>query len=82
MVVVGLEVTNAILPSLLCAGPMFLLVAMPAIFKATLGSGSVAPKDKEWVTNTSYYLAEILVTMAALRDKSMPAVVALYNAIP
>ena len=44
--VVGLEAANAVLPSLLCANPMLPLVAMLAIFKATLDSPLVALKDK------------------------------------
>ena len=43
---VGLEATNAILPSPLCADPMLALAAMLAIFKATLDSPFVVPKDK------------------------------------
>ena len=43
---VSLEATNAILPSLLCANPMLPLVAMLTIFKATLDSLFVVPKDK------------------------------------
>ena len=44
--VVGLEATNAVLPSPLYADPMLPLVAMLAIFKAILDSPFVAPKDK------------------------------------
>ena len=44
---VGLEAANAILPSLLCTDPMLPLVSALAIFKATLDSPFVAPKDKE-----------------------------------
>ena len=44
--VVGLEATNAILPSPFCADPMLPLVAMLTIFKATLDSPLVALKDK------------------------------------
>ena len=43
---VGLEATNAILPSLLCANQMLPLVGMLAIFQAMLDSPFVAPKDK------------------------------------
>ena len=43
---VGLEAANAILPSPLCNDPMLPLVATLAIFKATLDSPFVAPKDK------------------------------------
>ena len=42
----SLEATNAILPSPLCANPIPPLVATLAIFKATLDSLFVAPKDK------------------------------------
>ena len=43
---VGLEATNAILPSSLCVDPMLPLVGTLAIFQATLDSPFVAPKDK------------------------------------
>ena len=43
---VGLEATNAILPSPLCTDPMLPLAAMLAIYKATLDSPFVVPKDK------------------------------------
>ena len=43
---VSLEAANAILPSPLCANPMLPLVAMLAIFMATLDSPFVALKDK------------------------------------
>ena len=43
---VGLEATNAILPSSLYANPMLPLADTLAIFKATLDSLFVAPKDK------------------------------------
>ena len=43
---VGLEATNAILPSPLCADPMLPLAAMLTIFKATLNSLLVVPNDK------------------------------------
>ena len=46
VMVVGLEATNAVLPLSLCADPMLPLVGMLAIFKATLESPFVAPKDK------------------------------------
>ena len=46
MMVVGLEATNAVLPSSLCADPMFPLAGTLAIFKATLESPFVALKDK------------------------------------
>ena len=41
-----LKVANAILPSPFYADPMLLLAAMLAIFRATLDSPLVAPKDK------------------------------------
>ena len=44
--VVGFETANAILPSSLCAGPMLPLVAILAIFRATLDSPYVVLKDK------------------------------------
>ena len=40
---VGLEATNAVLPSSLCANPMLPLAATLAIFRAMLDSPSVAP---------------------------------------
>ena len=43
---VGLEATNAILPSPLYTDPMLPLVATLAIFKAILSSPSVVLKDK------------------------------------
>ena len=43
---VGLEAANAILPSPLCADPMLPLVATLTIFKATLESLLVVPKNK------------------------------------
>ena len=43
---VGLEAAKAILPLSLCADPMLPLAGMLAIFKATLESPFVAPKDK------------------------------------
>ena len=43
---VSLEAANAILPSSLCADPMFPLVGTLAIFQAMLDSPFVAPKDK------------------------------------
>ena len=45
-IAVGLEAANTILPFPLCANPMLPLVATLAIFKATLDSPSVAPKDQ------------------------------------
>ena len=44
--VVGLEATNTILPLSLCTNPMLPLVGTFAIFRATLESPFVAPKDK------------------------------------
>ena len=46
-IVVILEATNAILPLPLYADPMLSLVATLAAFKATLGSDSMVPKDKD-----------------------------------
>ena len=43
---VSLEAANAVLPSSLCANPMLPLAGTLSIFKATLGSPFVAPKDK------------------------------------
>ena len=43
---VGLEATNAILPSPLCTDPMLPLVATLAIFKATLDNPFVVLKNK------------------------------------
>ena len=77
----GLGATNAILPPPLCADPMLPLVATLAIFRAMLDSPSVAPKDKEQVTKAGDYLAKRLAIVAALVDKSMPAVAALYDTI-
>ena len=79
---VGLEAANAILPSPLCADPMLSLVAILAIYKATLDSPSVVMKDKAQVTDTGNYLAKKLATVASQVDKSTPTMVALYNAIP
>ena len=44
--VVGLEAANAVLPLSLCTDPMLPLAGMLAIFKATLESPFVEPKDK------------------------------------
>ena len=81
VIAVGLEVANAILPSPFCADPMLPLVATLAIFKATLDSPLVVPKDKVQVTEAGNYLAERLATIAVLMDKSMPIAAALFNAI-
>ena len=78
----GLEAANAVLPSSLCTNLMLPLAGMLAIFKATLESPFVAPKDKAQVTKVGDYLAKRLATIAALVDKSMPIVVALFDAIP
>ena len=43
---VGLEATNAVLPSSLCTDPMLPLAGMLTIFQAMLDSPFVAPKDK------------------------------------
>ena len=43
---VGLEATNAVLPSPLCIDPMLPLAAMLTVFRATLDSPLVVPKDK------------------------------------
>ena len=56
--VVGLKAVNTILASLLYTDSMLPLVATLAIFKATLYSNSVAPKDKEQVTKVGDYLAK------------------------
>ena len=61
---------------------MLPLVATLAIFKAMLDSLSVAPKDKVQVTEVGDQLAKRLATIAALVDQSLPAVVALFDAIP
>ena len=45
VIVVGLEATSAILACPLCADPMLTLVAILKIFRATLDSLLVAPKD-------------------------------------
>ena len=79
---VNLEATNAVLPSPLCADPMLPLVAMLAIFRAMRDSPSKALKDKAQVAKAGDYLAERLASMAVLVDKSIPTVVALFDAIP
>ena len=43
---VGLETTNAVLPSPLCIDPMLPLAAMLTVFRAMLDSPLVVPKDK------------------------------------
>ena len=69
---VGLEATNNILRSSLFVDPMPPMVAMLAIFNATLDSLLVALKNKVQVTKVGNYLAKRLTTIAALVDKSMP----------
>ena len=78
---VSLEATNSILPSQLYTNSILPLVANLAVFKATLVSQSIAPKDKGQVTKAGNYLAEWLETVVLLVNKSMPTVVPLYNAI-
>ena len=80
--VVGLKAANAVLPSSLCTNPMPPLAGMLAIFKATPECSFVAPKDKAQVAKVGNYLAEWLASIAALVDKSMPIVAALFDAIP
>ena len=80
--VFGLEAANTILTSSLCADPMLPLAAILAIFKATLDSPSVVPKDKGKVAEAGNYLAKGLATIAMLVDRSMLEVVALFDAIP
>ena len=58
VVVSGLEVANAMLPSPFCTNPMLPLAATLAIFKAMLDTDSLALKDKEHVTESSDYLAK------------------------
>ena len=79
--VVGLEVTNAILPSPFYADPMLPLAAMLPIFKDMLDSESVAPKDKKQVSEAGKFFAKWLVTGAVLVDNSIPTIVAVYDAI-
>ena len=79
---VSLEAANAILPSSLCANPMLPLAGMLAIFKATLDSPFVAPKDKVQVTKAGDYLTKWLATIVVLIDKSTPIVAALFGTIP
>ena len=55
--VVGLEATNAILPSPLCEDPMVSLAATMAVFKTILDSNFMVLKEKEQVTKVSDYLA-------------------------
>ena len=79
---VSLEAANTILPSPLCADSTLPLSSTLTIFKATLDSPSIVPKDKEQVTEAGKYLVKRLATVAILVDNSIPAVVALYDAIP
>ena len=76
-----LEATNAVLPSPLYADPMLPLAVTLAIFKPMLDSKSIVLKDKEQVSKVGNYFAEWLATVATLVDNSMPAVMALYDAI-
>ena len=78
---VGLEASNSILPTPLYADPKLPLAATLTIFKATLESNCIALKDKKQVTKAGDYLAEELVTIAMLVDKSKPAVVNLHHTI-
>ena len=55
---VGLEATNTVLPLSLCNDPMLPLMGLLAIFKATLESLFVAPKDKAQVAEAGDYLAK------------------------
>ena len=52
-----------------------------AIFESTLDSISMAPKDKEQITEEGDYLAKMLMTVVTLVDKNTPTVVGLYDAI-
>ena len=45
-IAVGLEAANAVLPSSLCTNPILPLAGTLTIFKATLDSPFVVPKDK------------------------------------
>ena len=74
---VGLKAANAVLTSPLYADPMLPLVATLPIFKATLENPSLVPKDKGQVAEAGSYLTKWLLTVAALVDKSMPAMVVL-----
>ena len=76
-----MEAFNTFLPSKLYAKPILSLLATVTIFKAMLDSDSVVLRDKEQVTEGGSYLAKWLATVAALVDKSIPALVALYDAI-
>ena len=49
-IVVNLEAAKTVLPSPLCADPMFPLASTLVIFKATLSSESMVPRDKDQVT--------------------------------
>ena len=82
LMAVGLQATNAILPSLLCANPMLPLAAMLTIFKAMLDSPFVVPNDKASVAKAGNYLAKWLATIAVLVDNSTPIVAALFDTIP
>ena len=78
----GLEAANTVLASSLYADSMLPLVATLAILRGMVDSLSVEPQDKVQVAEASGYLAKWLATMAALLDKSMHEVVALFHAIP
>ena len=77
----GLEAGNTVLPSPLCVDPMLPLVATLEDLKTMLESNFMASKDKEQVTEAGDYHAKQLVTIVTLVDKTMPMVVALYDAI-
>ena len=55
---VGLEATNAVLPSTLCSDPMLPLAATLDIFTAMLDSLSVALKDRGQVSEAGNYFAK------------------------
>ena len=78
---VALDAVNAMLPSPLCVDPMFPLAAAMAIFKATLDSPSVEPKDKGEVTEAGNYVTEWQATVSALVDNTMPTVLVLCKTI-
>ena len=57
-IAISLEVSNAILPSLLCTDPIPPLASTLTIFKATLDSNSVVLKDKEQFSKVGNHFAE------------------------
>ena len=57
------------------------MVAILAIFKATLDKKPVVLKDKEQAAKDGDYIVNFLVTMAALVDKSKATLVSPYEAI-